>query len=99
MLDASLDVPAHTMHRRVGQETILLNLNTERYFSLNAVGSALWQCVVEHGSARKSVETVRRMYDVDETTLKVDFDLVLKDLVDAGLLAPSTRESEASLVE
>src|SRR5213080_533291 len=38
-------VPSNVLIRFLDQESVLLNLNTERYFGLDSVGTRMWQLV------------------------------------------------------
>ncbi len=37
---------AHTVFRRVGEELILVNMTTNRMFSANTSGAAIWDAIV-----------------------------------------------------
>jgi hypothetical protein len=38
-------VPPHVLIRRLDGESVLLNLESERYFGLNATGTRMWELV------------------------------------------------------
>ena len=51
-------VPTNVLIRFLDQESVLLNLETERYFGLDAVGTRMWQVV----TAAPSVEAALAQY-------------------------------------
>ena len=55
-------VPAHVLIRRLDGESVLLNLDSERYFGLDATGTRMWELVTSHpsiGSAQRSSNAPR----------------------------------------
>lgn len=75
---------------------VLLNMENETYYSLNAVGSRVWRLLEQQVASPGIVEAMLEVYDVEEVRLQRDLDELLKRLSDAGLLrtsvpAPSTR--------
>jgi hypothetical protein len=67
-------------------EAILLNLQNEHYYSLNDVGTRMWQLLAEHGAVATVVERLLDEYHVDEATLRQDLAQLLAALADAGLM-------------
>ena len=46
------------MVRQIGDETVLLDLNTERYLGLDDVSSRIWQAVTADASIQSAYETL-----------------------------------------
>jgi hypothetical protein len=67
-------------------EAILLNLQTEHYYSLNDVGTRMWQLLAEHRDVATVVERLLAEYNVDEATLHQDLAQLIAALTDAGLI-------------
>lgn len=42
---------AHVAWRRLGPETVVLDLRSKRVYALNESGGALWHALVDHGAA------------------------------------------------
>ena len=49
--DTRLAIPAPVMSRLVGDETVLLDLESGMYFGLDGVGQRIWEAIAE-GTAR-----------------------------------------------
>ena len=74
------------MARRLGEEMVLLNTETEAYFTLNDVGARVWELI----DGRQTVATIIRQllaeYDVPETELQTDVDELLSQFADQQLI-------------
>ena len=73
--------------RFLGQESVLLNLNTEKYFGLDAVGTRMWQLVTSSPSIEAARIQLLEEYDVDSETLRCNLSELLEHLVENGLIA------------
>jgi Coenzyme PQQ synthesis protein D (PqqD) len=63
--------------QNVDGELVLLNLESEEYFGLDDVGSAMWACLKESDSLQTAYDRLLDRYDVEPEELKKDFlDLV-----------------------
>jgi hypothetical protein len=69
-------------------ETVLLDVEAERYYALDEVGSRCWELLAEHGDLEKVVASMLDEFDVDEATLRSDLEALLEQLSAAGLVVP-----------
>jgi hypothetical protein len=85
-LDAVRFAP-HTsvVAREVGEEMVLLDLNTGVYFSLNAVGTVVWQALERGATPAEACLALTDGYDVSLETARADVTAFLRQLVQAGL--------------
>jgi hypothetical protein len=84
--DSPLIVPDHVLSRGAAGETVLLNLNDEKYFALDDVGSRFWQ-LVEAGTTLDAVlAALMEEYEVDRQVLEEDLRSLINELVAAELL-------------
>jgi Coenzyme PQQ synthesis protein D (PqqD) len=92
-------VPPHIMVRVLDQESVFLNLDTERYFGLDKVGTRMWELL----SAASSIDAAYRQlldeYDVTPDLLRSNLTDLLTTLQENGLLqfAPPHVETPPSL--
>jgi hypothetical protein len=70
----------------VGDEAVLLNLQTEHYFSLNDVGTRMWQLLSEHGETATVLARLSDAYDIDVDTLRQDLAELIAKLHKAALV-------------
>lgn len=72
--------------RDVGDEVVLLQLSTEKYFGLSGSAAAMWSAVVEHGTVSAAQPIVAEMFDADPVVVRADFERFVNDLAERGLL-------------
>ena len=82
-------IPDDVAVRRLGSETILLNLMTGTYFGLNEVGSRFLELLEGNGQIRVAHGVMLREFDVSPETLEADLLRLCEDMCAVGLLQPS----------
>lgn len=75
--------------RAVGDEMVLLDLNSGSYFTLNAVGSLVWQRVGLGETLDVIVAAIVADFDVEPEAARADALAFLHASMDAGLIAVS----------
>jgi len=80
-------VPANVLIRFLDRESVLLNLNTEKYFGLDSVGTRMWQLVTSAPTIDGAYYQLIEEFDVDPQTLRSDLSGLLDHLVENGLIA------------
>jgi hypothetical protein len=78
--------PAHVLVRFLDRESVLLNLETERYFGLDETGTRMWQLLMDSLSIDVAYEKLLAEFDVEPELLRSNFLELLNRLVDNGLL-------------
>ena len=77
--------------RRVGDEAVLVNLKTNRIYSLNHTGARLWE-LIDAGHNREAAEAaLMSEFDVDEDELRKEVAAVFEDLTKEGLILEAAR--------
>ena len=79
-------VPKTVLSRTVGTETILLNLETSTYHSLNAVGGRFWSLVQEGSDFQQALTVMRGEYAVDAARLEADLRALCAELQSLRLI-------------
>ncbi len=69
----------------VDNDTVILDTASGKYFSLEGVGSTLWEALREPQSFGELLETVLETYDVKAETAERDVSALLSNLEEAGL--------------
>lgn len=75
--------------RTVGDETVIVDLDTEQYFSLNPTGAVVWGLVSSGNSLDAATDELVRLYDVSRNEAAGDVAELVARLADRGLLVPS----------
>jgi Coenzyme PQQ synthesis protein D (PqqD) len=72
--------------QEVSGETVLLDLESECYFGLDAVGTRIWQLIRTSGDLRTIYSTLLEEYEVEETQLQTDLESLLTEACARGLI-------------
>ncbi len=83
---ARVAIPTGVLIRELDGESVLLNLESERYFGLDEVGTRMVLCLSEAVSIQAAYETLLAEYDVDPGTLQQDLQTLIQDLLAHGLV-------------
>ena len=88
----ALSVAPDVLFRLVGEEGVLLNLNTELYLGLNPVGTRMWNVLGTASSIQAAYDALLREYEVEPAQLRADLEefidqLLGQKLIEAGPLA------------
>jgi hypothetical protein len=86
VLDGRAFATPRVLCKELGDEAILLDLETETYFGLNAAGSRLWKLLTTAPTIRDAFDVMLLEYDVDPGELERDMGALIEDLVGRGLL-------------
>ncbi len=78
------------LFRVVGEETVLLNLNTELYLGFDTVGTQMWNALTQAGSIQDAYEVLLKEYEVEPVRLRGDLDEFLDKLLAQGLIEVSS---------
>lgn len=81
-----IEISPEVLFQEVGGETVLLDLESEQYFGLNAVGTRVWALLNEGVDASALVETLLAEYEVEREALEADVSSLLAQLEEAGLI-------------
>ena len=80
-------VPASdVLFRMLGDEGVLVNLETGQYLGVNAVGARMWELLGTAASIDAAYEQLLREYDVAPDRLRGDVELFVGQLVEHRLI-------------
>ena len=72
--------------QEVDGEMVLLDMNSENYFGLDAVGTDIWQAMQENTNLNEVLAVLLEQYEVEESVLKADLLAFVVKLQESGLL-------------
>ncbi len=81
-----VSVPDHVITRAVGGSTVILDVNSGRSFTLDAVGSRVWALLADTGSASQTRDALLAEFAADPAELERDLEALIIQLVDGRLL-------------
>ena len=77
--------PETLFAQEVDGEMVLLDMNSENYYGLDAVATEIWRLLREGKSLEETVGELLELYDVEEETLRVDLEAFVSRLTENGL--------------
>src|ERR1700745_1640166 len=83
---AQVRLAKDVLMQKVGDDAILLNLNTENYFALDEVGTCIINTLQESDSVPQAVRKLVEIYDVEEGKLTSDAIRLVEECEQHGLL-------------
>jgi len=88
-LSDRVTVPNEILISNLQDESVLLNLNSERYFGLDGVGTRMLSVLTNSDSIQTAYESLTAEYDVDRDALRRDLISLIEELLAQGLIEVS----------
>ncbi|MGH7717307.1 MAG: PqqD family protein [Gemmatimonadaceae bacterium] len=89
-LQGEIAPASHVVSTATGEEKVLLDPKRERYYTLNEVGSRIWEFIATGATVPQVVEAIREEYEVPDggpaEQVEQDVSRLLSELVAAGLV-------------
>ena len=85
-LDQKITFAETVFAQEVDGEMVLLDMESENYFGLDEVGTAIWQAMQEHGNLQEVFNTLLEQYDVEAEVLEKDLSDFVGKLLESGLV-------------
>ena len=85
-LEMKMTIPEQVIFRQMGDEMVLLDLESGLYFGVDGVGQRIWETFAEGRNLEEAVAVVVAEYEVEEAQAQADVIAFVSDLVDRGLL-------------
>jgi hypothetical protein len=86
VLESTARTPEHVVYRSFVNETVLLNLETGRYFGVNPSGGTMLEHLVAGGTVRQAAERLAEHYGRPYPEIEADLLAFCADLEGRGLL-------------
>ncbi|MEH6518324.1 MAG: PqqD family protein [Halioglobus sp.] len=90
-LNQHISLSPDVISQEVSGETVLLDLESENYFGLDAIGTRIWQLIKETNELQSIFDTLLEEYDVSEERLRVDITNLLTEIEGLGLVKLEAR--------
>lgn len=85
-LNKTVTCSPDVISQEVSGETVLLDLESECYYGLDAVGTRIWQLIRDNGELRTVYDTLLDEYDVEPSRLQSDLEALITDACARGLI-------------
>jgi hypothetical protein len=84
--DQRVSLPTDVLISKVQGESVILNLDSERYFGLDEVGTRFMTLLTTSATIQAAYEVLVEEYDVDAAVLRQDLSEMLERLLEQGLV-------------
>ena len=81
-----MKIPDDVLISKLQEESVILNLDSERYYGLDDIGTRFLAALTASDSIEAAYETLATEYDVDPQTLRQDLLELVQNLADQGLI-------------
>ncbi len=86
LFNQKITISEDVLTSQVEDELVLLHLERESYYGLDAVGLRMWTVLLESETIEEGVRKLLKEYDVDENTLRQDVLSLVEKLVEHGVV-------------
>ena len=93
----SVKVPDEVLISNLQDESVILNLESERYYGLDSVGTRFLSVLTASDSIEAAYNTLVQEYDVDRDVLRDDLLALVENLVTKGLVEVTHRSSQKEI--
>ena len=84
--DSTISISPDVMVRKVGEESVLLDLKTERYLGLDDVSARFWDLLTSGEPIQSAYDKLLEEFEVDPDRLRHDLDAFVQELIQFGLI-------------
>lgn len=79
-------VPDDVLISRLQEESVILNLESERYYGLDDVGTRFFSVLTTSDSIEAAYQSLAAEYDVDREVLRQDLLALIQNLLQQGII-------------
>ena len=89
-------VPDDVLISRLQEESVILNLDSERYYGLDDVGTHFLSVLTASDSIETAFDQLRNEYNVDPQVLRADLLALVDKLIEQGLVEVSRKDAKVA---
>jgi ornithine carbamoyltransferase len=90
--EGKVKISSEVLSQEINGETVLMDLASEQYFGLDAVGTRVWQLLKEGRSRQQLAMLLLDEFAVEQEQLEADITVFLEKLSAAGLITMEAEE-------
>lgn len=90
-LPKKIDISDQILFQEIEGESVLLDLETEKYYGLDETGTRIWHLLSNNENAENVLNILQNEYAVDAETLHDDLLSILNDFQSNGLIKITER--------
>ena len=86
LADLTITVPKGVLFQDLGDEVVLLEVESGEYYGLNDVGARMWSLLQQGQPVSQVLSTLHEEYEASEQRLRADLKQFLNQLQSRGLI-------------
>ncbi len=98
ILNQKLSIQENALAQELNGEVVILNIESESYYSLNAVGSRIWLLLSSLENVKALIGQLLQVYVVDDVRCIADVTAFVEELVEEGLLSCYSKIDKTNLL-
>ena len=79
-------VSSNAICRELGEEIVIMDLASEKYFKLNSTGAVIWKLIEEGKEKHHITRRLVELFDIGEDDAESDVEELISQLQQAGLV-------------
>lgn len=84
--ESKFNLPEHVMTKKVDDQLLIVNTQTDEYHSINQVGADLLEKLNRNLTVEQTIQELTQEYDVPEDQLVNDINHILAELIDSNII-------------
>ncbi len=88
-LSEKVRIPQEVLARKVGGETVMLDLASGTYFGLDPIGTRIWELFGQGKTLAEVCDVMTSEYEVSHDDIKRDVLSLVEELSNRGLIGPA----------
>ena len=94
LLDASVRLPQHVVHRSFVAETVVLNLRTGKYHGLNPTAGKMLEALESAPKVGDAIPSLMDEYGLERERIQTDLLTLTRGLLERGLIVAGDDETD-----
>lgn len=91
LLTSNVKVPQHVVYRSFPAETVVLNLETGKYYGLNATAGRMLEALEQAACVRDAAAALTESYEQAQSAIERDLCELCQSLLERGLIETDGR--------
>jgi hypothetical protein len=83
---AYVEMGDSVIYQNLQDEVVILNMTSQQYYGLDAVGAAMWKMLLDESSVAAVVDRMSAEYEVEAEIVQRDLEELVQRLIESGLL-------------
>jgi hypothetical protein len=89
-----ITVPENVLFRKIDDEAVILNIDSENYYGLDDMGARMWSLLTTSDTIQTAYDALLAQYEVEPERLEADLHKLIATLVEKKLIEIADEEGK-----